>query len=80
MSKEWTIEALKNSRESEDKVEFKEAKNGTFPYSGGDKAKPADRRRCILGYVVAFCNEVEGPLSSACMISIHIESLARLFG
>lgn len=62
MSKEWTIEALKNSRESEDKVEFKEAKNGTFPYSGGDKAKPADRRRCILGYVVAFCNEGGGTL------------------
>ena len=62
MSKEWTIEALKNSRESEDKVEFKEAKNGTFPYSGGDKAKPGDRRRCILGYVVAFCNEDGGTL------------------
>lgn len=62
MSKEWTIDELKDCRESENKVEFKEAKNGTFPYGGGDKPKPADRRRCILGYVVAFCNEGGGTL------------------
>jgi ATP-dependent DNA helicase recG-related protein len=62
MNRRRTIEELKTLRESEDKVEFKEAKNGTFSYNGGDKAKPADRRRCILGYVVAFCNEGGGSL------------------
>lgn len=76
MSKEWTIEALKNSRESEDKVEFKEAKNGTFPYSGGDKAKPADRRRCILGYVVTFCNEGGGTL----VFGMHDQHPHRVVG
>ena len=62
MNRRWTIEELKTLRESEDKVEFKEAKNGTFSHNGGDKTKPADRRKCILGYVVAFCNEGGGSL------------------
>ena len=62
MNRRWTIEELKTLRESEDKVEFKEAKNGTFSHNGSDKTKPADRRKCILGYVVAFCNEGGGTL------------------
>lgn len=62
MNRRRTIEELKTLRESEDKVEFKEARNGKFSYNGCDKTKPADRRRCTLGYVVAFCNEGGGSL------------------
>lgn len=57
----WTIEELKQLRESEDKVEFKEARNG-FAYNGGDRVTPKERRKCILGYVTAFCNEGGGTL------------------
>ena len=49
----WTIEKLKHARESEDKVEFKEAKRG-YKYNV--------ERRSILGYVVAFANEGGGTL------------------
>lgn len=62
MKKRWTIEALRKCRESEDKVEFKKAQQGNMPYDGATKTKPSDRRRCILGYVVAFCNERGGTL------------------
>lgn len=62
MKKRWTIEALKKCRESEDKVEFKKAQQGNMSYDGAAKTKPSDRRRCILGYVVAFCNERGGTL------------------
>ena len=31
----WTIERLKNARESEDKVEFKRAEGGNFAYDLG---------------------------------------------
>ena len=48
----WTIERLKNARELEDKVEFKRAEGGNFAYDGGSRTKPAERRRCILGYVI----------------------------
>lgn len=58
----YTIEELKNLKESEDKVEFKKAEQGNFAYDGGIKAKPSDRRKCILGYVTAFCNEGGGSL------------------
>ena len=58
----WTIERLKNARESEDKVEFKRAELGNFAYDGGARSKPAERRRCILGYVTALCNENGGSL------------------
>lgn len=58
----YTIKELKNLKESEDKVEFKKAEQGNFAYDGGTKAKPSDRRRCILGYVTAFCNEGGGSL------------------
>lgn len=62
MKKRWTIEALKKCRESEDKVEFKRAQHGNMPYDGATKTKPSERRRCLLGYVVAFCNERGGTL------------------
>ena len=58
--KRYTIEQLQKMRESEDHVEFKEGKGGNVPYNGKDKNKPADRRRCILGYVTALCNEGGG--------------------
>lgn len=56
-----TIEKLKYLKESEDNVEFKEAKT-SFQYHGGTKSKPKDRRRCILGYVCALSNEGGGML------------------
>lgn len=55
-----TIEKLKNLKESEDKVEFKKGEGGNVSYNGGNKSNPSDRRRCILGYVVALCNEGGG--------------------
>lgn len=58
----WTIELLVNARESEDKVEFKRAEGGNFAYDGGSRTKPGERRRCILGYVSALCNENGGAL------------------
>lgn len=62
MNRKWTIETLKKCRESEDKVEFKRAQQGYMSYDGANKSKPSERRRCILGYVVAFCNERGGTL------------------
>ncbi len=49
-------------KESEDKVEFKRAEQGNFAYDGGSRVKPSERRKCILGYVTAFCNEGGGYL------------------
>ncbi|WP_348800207.1 ATP-binding protein [Flavobacterium adhaerens] len=57
-----TIEKLKKLKESEDKVEFKKGEGGNISYDGGFKLKPSDRRRCILGYVTALCNEGGGYL------------------
>lgn len=48
-----TIAELKQLKESEDKVEFKEAKN-QYAYDSG--------RRSVLGYTVAFANEKGGCL------------------
>lgn len=58
----WTIDALKKARESEDKVEFKKGERGNVAYDGGTRIRPSDRRRCILGYVTALCNELGGSL------------------
>lgn len=58
--KRYTIAELQQMRESEDHVEFKKGENGNISYNGGDKAKPRDRRKCILGYVTALCNEGGG--------------------
>jgi len=57
-----TIEKLKKLKESEDKVEFKKGEGGNISYDGGSKPKPTNRRRCILGYVTALCNEGGGYL------------------
>lgn len=52
---------LSKLRESEDHVEFKEAKRD-FDFSGGSHADPKERRHCILGYVAALANERGGRL------------------
>ena len=57
-----TIEQLQNMRESEDHIEFKAAQQGNFAFNGGVKPLPKDRRKCILGYIVALCNEGGGYL------------------
>ena len=49
-------------KESEDKVEFKKGEGGNIAYNGGSRAEPKDRRRCILGYITALCNEDGGSL------------------
>jgi len=56
-----TIQEIQLLRESEDKVEFKEAKHN-FPWNGGSHTEQKDRRKCYLGYVVALANEKGGLL------------------
>jgi ATP-dependent DNA helicase RecG len=56
-----TIAELKQSKESEDKVEFKAATHN-FSYAGSEHKAQEERRRCFLGYVVAFANEGGGRL------------------
>lgn len=56
-----TISKLKLLKETEDKIEFKEAKNN-FPFSGGKHTEQEDRRKCFLGYIVALANECGGRL------------------
>jgi ATP-dependent DNA helicase RecG len=46
-----TIQEIKRLRETENRVEFKEAK-WDFNFAGGKHTNPADRRKCVLGYVV----------------------------
>lgn len=48
-------------RESEDHIEFKEAKRN-FEFDGGSHNDPKKRRHCILGYVAALANEQGGRL------------------
>ena len=55
------IDELKVLREREDHVEFKKAEHN-YPFAGGQKTDPRDRRHCVLGYVVAFANERGGRL------------------
>ena len=57
-----TIEKLKLLRESEDNVEFKKGEGGNISYNGNGKNSSQERRRCILGYTVALCNEGGGYL------------------
>lgn len=54
--KKLTIEQLQTMRESEDHVEFKKCQQGNMSFNGADKSKPSERRKCILGYVVAISN------------------------
>jgi ATP-dependent DNA helicase RecG len=56
-----TIKEIKRLRETEDRVEFKEAKRD-FNFAGGSHADPRERRKCVLGYVVALANEGGGYL------------------
>ncbi|MBO5579662.1 MAG: putative DNA binding domain-containing protein [Prevotella sp.] len=58
----FTIQQLQQMRESEDRVEFKAGEGGNVSYDGRGKTNPKDRRRCILGYVIALCNEGGGRL------------------
>lgn len=48
-------------KESEDHIEFKEAKRD-FNFNGGSHTDPRMRRHCILGYVAALANERGGRL------------------
>ena len=48
-------------KESEDHIEFKEAKHN-FDYNGGAHKDPKERRHCILGYIAALANERGGRL------------------
>jgi len=56
-----TIAELQGLRKREDHVEFKEAKHN-YPFAGGNHKEVKDRRRCVLGYVVALANEKGGRL------------------
>ena len=64
-------------RESEDHVEFKKGEHGNVSYNGCGKDKPQERRRCILGYVAALCNEGAVGLLSVCMILSLTRSLEQ---
>ena len=55
------IAYLSQLREREDHIEFKEAKHN-YPFAGGTHTDPKNRRRCVLGYVVALANEKGGTL------------------
>lgn len=55
------LRELSLHKESEDHIEFKEAKRN-FNWDGGDHIDPKERRHCILGYVVALANERGGRL------------------
>src|SRR5690606_3522031 len=56
-----TIEQLRHLKESEDNIEFKEAKRN-FPYTGGSHREQSKRRKCVLGYIIALSNEGGGML------------------
>lgn len=56
-----TIAELKYLKESEDKIEFKAATHN-FPFAGGKRLEQEERRKCFLGYIVAFANERGGKL------------------
>ena len=57
-----SIYELKQLKEAENKVEFKEAKAGSFSFNGGGKTDPKDRRKCIIGYITAIAIEGGGYL------------------
>lgn len=56
-----TIEQLKYLKESEDRVEFKRASQN-FSFAGSEHGDHQERRKCVLGYVVALANERGGQL------------------
>ncbi len=55
------LRELSMLKESEDHIEFKEAKKD-FNFDGGKHTDPKERRHCILGYVAAIANEKGGRL------------------
>ena len=55
-----SLEEIKLLKESEDRVEFKEAKN--FNFDGRSNSEQKERRKCYLGYIVALANEGGGRL------------------
>ena len=63
-------------RESEDHVEFKKGEYGNVSYNGGNKDKPKERRKCILGYITALCNEGGGRL----VIGMHDDYPHKVVG
>ena len=63
----YSIDELRQMRESEDRIEFKKGENGNVSYNGRGSNKPNERRRCILGYVAALCNEGGGRI----VIGLH---------
>ena len=63
-------------RESEDHVEFKKGEGGNVSYNGSDKKNPKERRRCILGYVTALCNEGGGRM----VIGMHDDYPHKVIG
>lgn len=71
-----TIAQLQQMRESEDHVEFKKGENGNVSYNGGNYTQPKDRRKCILGYVTALCNEKGGFL----VIGMHDQHPHKVIG
>lgn len=56
-----TIDELKYLKESEDNIEFKSARKN-YPFKGGKRTDPKDRRKCVIGYIIALCNEGGGRL------------------
>ena len=48
-----TIEELQKLREREDHVEFKKAEHN-YPFAGGQKTDPRDRRHCVLGLLLPW--------------------------
>lgn len=65
-----TIPELKTLRESEDKVEFKKAEHN-FSWNGVSHLDQNERRKCFLGYIVAFANEGGGMYVLGMEDSIH---------
>ena len=74
--KRYTIAQLQQMRESEDHVEFKKGEYGNVSYNGAGKEKPKDRRKCILGYVTALCNEGGGRM----VIGMHDDFPHQVIG
>lgn len=72
----YTIAQLQHMRESEDHVEFKKGEGGNISYNGANKDNPKERRKCILGYVVALCNEGGGLL----VIGMHDDFPHKVVG
>ena len=62
MLQQYTLSQLLHLQEEEDHIELKEAKRN-FSYNGYNITDPSSRRKCLLGYMVALCNEGGGILA-----------------